>query len=304
MVNGCQLVATRSCQNALKVHFEVLYILLTRVSVSLFMALFFLVCGKPEVLQHETQRILGGTDAHLGQLPWQLLIRQPRKGGASLISDRWAVTAAHVVENIQGDALRLYGGLVNENTGLGDSVVMQSEKIIIHPNYATGLDPRTNFDNDIALIKLAATVNLGPNLIPICLPTASMGLLENEIGTVSGWGFTEKSGGRLGTSQSLKYAHISVYSLDKCKDLPFVSRNKQMVFTDNMFCAGAEGMDSCLQDSGGPFTSPMLGNGKGPFHLTGIVSWGPPCRQRKYKGYYTKVENYVDWIREMIQENS
>lgn len=263
------------------------------------------VCGKPEVLLHETQRILGGTDANLGELPWQLLIKQPRKGGASLISDRWAVTAAHVVENLkETDSLRLYGGLVNENSGLGSSVVMASEKIIIHPNYPTGTGSRTSFDNDIALIKLAASANLGPNLIPICLPTKNTSLVENELGTVSGWGFTDgTSDGRLATSHNLKYAHISVYSLAKCKDLSFVPKKKQMVFTENMFCAGAEGMDSCRQDSGGPFTSPMLGNGQGPFYLSGIVSWGPPCRQRVYKGYYTKVENYVDWIKETIRSN-
>lgn len=209
------------------------------------------------------------------------------------------------MENINEDALRLYGGLVNENSGLGNSVVMESEKIIIHPSYATGIESRTNFDSDIALIKFAAPVNLGPNLIPICLPAANMSLVENEIGTVSGWGITERrSDGRLGTSHSLKYAHIGVYSLAKCKDLSFAPVNKRMVFTNNMFCAGAEGMDSCRQDSGGPFTSPMLGNGKGPFYLTGIVSWGPPCRLREFKGYYTKVENYVDWIKETIELNS
>lgn len=180
---------------------------------------------------------------------------------------------------------------------------MESEKIIIHPNYATRVEADTNFDNDIALIKLAVPVNLGPNLIPICLPTANMSLVENEIGTVSGWGKTERNG-RFVTSDSLKYAHISVYALAKCKELPFLPGNKQMVFTDNMFCAGAEGMDSCRQDSGGPFTSPMLGNGKGPFYLTGIVSWGPPCHRKEYKGYYTKVENYVDWIKATIKENS
>lgn len=262
-------------------------------------------CGKPEVLLHEAQRILGGKDANLGELPWQLLIKQPRKGGASLISDRWAVTAAHVVENMREDKLRLYGGLVNETSGLGNSVVMESEKIIIHPNYATSTEFRTNFDSDIALIKLSASATLGPNLIPICLPMNNMSLVENELGTVSGWGFTDgTSDGRLATSHSLKYAHINVYSLAKCKDLSFAPSNKQMVFTDNMFCAGAEGMDSCLQDSGGPFTSPMLGNEKGPFYLSGIVSWGPPCRQRRYKGYYTKVQKYVDWIKETIESNS
>lgn len=280
-----------------------LYILLTHVSVGVLTALIS-ACGKPEVPLHETQRILGGTDANLGHVPWQLLIRQPRKGGASLINDRWAVTAAHVVENVKADALRLYGGLVDENTGLGNSVVMESERIIIHPDYARGTARRTNFDSDIALIKLSSAVNLGPNLIPVCLPTANMSLVENELGTVSGWGITDRpSGGGLVTSSSLKYAHISVYSLAKCRDLSFSPRDTPMVFTDNMFCAGADGMDSCLQDSGGPFTSPMLGNGKGPFYLTGIVSWGPPCRQRKYKGYYTKVENYVDWIKETIEKN-
>lgn len=225
------------------------------------------------------------------------------KGGASLINDRWAVTAAHVVETIKKDGLRLYGGLVNENSGLGNSIVMESENIIIHPNYATNIEHRTNYDNDIALIKMSAKVNLGPNLIPICLPTANVSLVENEIGTVSGWGMTDHNG-RMVSSHSLKYAHISVYSLAKCRDTPFLLRNKRMVFTDNMFCAGAEGMDSCRQDSGGPFTSPMLGNGKGPFYLTGIVSWGPPCYKREFNGYYTKVENYVDWIKKTIQENS
>lgn len=252
-----------------------------------------------------TGRILGGTDANLGELPWQLLIRQPRKGGASLINDRWAVTAAHVVENVPENALRLYGGLVNARSNSNNEVVMESEKILIHPNFGSGSEIRTNFDGDIALIKFTSRVNLGPNLIPICLPTANMSLAENELGTVSGWGVTEgQSGGRLETSYSLKYAHIGVYSLAKCNDLPFISANKRMVFTDNMFCAGAEGMDSCRHDSGGPFTTPMLSNGKGPFYLSGIVSWGPPCRQQKYKGYYTKVKNYIDWIKETIDGNS
>lgn len=247
---------------------------------------------------------MGGTDANLGELPWQLLIRLPRKGGASLINDRWAVTAAHVVEGFEKHDLSLYGGLVDARSTLNNEVVMKSEKVIIHPNYATGSEIRTTFDNDIALIKLASRVNLGPNLIPICLPTANMSMVENEVGTVSGWGITERqSDGRLGTSDSLKYAHISVYSHAKCNDLSFITHEKQRVFTDNMFCAGAEGMDSCLQDSGGPFTTPVMNGGKGPFYLTGIVSWGPPCRQRHYKGYYTKVKNYIDWIKETIDEN-
>ncbi|XP_070690977.1 ovochymase [Pempheris klunzingeri] len=263
------------------------------------------VCGKPEKDIVNTGRILGGSNANLGQIPWHVLIKEPNRGGASLINDRWAVTAAHVVENVDETSLLLYGGLVDGRTTsnrFSNVVVMNSERIIIHPSYIKGVQERTSFDNDIALIRFASRVNLGPNLLPICLPQVNRSLLENEQGTVSGWGNTDVA--REGwkgfvTSTMLKYAHIGVYSQTECEDTPVTSTKKRMSFTNNMFCAGAVGRDSCQKDSGGPFVLPML-SGAGPYYLTGIVSWGPPCRQRQYKGYYTKVENYVDWIKETI----
>lgn len=257
------------------------------------------MCGKPETYPASAGRILGGKDANLREIPWHLLIKQPKRGGATLINDRWAITAAHVVENVIENTLKMYGGLVDGRTTsnrFSNVVVMDTERIIIHPNYIQSTGPRTNFDNDIALIRLASRVNLGPNLLPICLPDATMSLMENEQGTVSGWGKTETSTHQFVTSHMLKYAHIGVLSLADCRNTPA----KQIAFTNNMFCAGAEGMDSCRQDSGGPFVSPMLAEGKEPFYLTGIVSWGDPCERRNYKGYYTKVANYVNWIKETI----
>lgn len=261
------------------------------------------VCGKPEKHPASAGRILGGKDANMGEIPWHLLIREPRRGGASLINDRWAVTAAHVVENVEETSLRLYGGLVNSRTisdRLSNVVVMDSERIIIHPNYIKGVAHRTSFDNDIALIRLASRVNLGPNLLPICLPEANRTLVENEQGTVSGFGVTEGRRGAFVTSAMLKYAHIGIYPRSACEDTPSTSTKKRMIFTNNMFCAGAAGKDSCQKDSGGPFVLPMLAEGREPYYLTGIVSWGPPCSDRQYKGYYTKVENYVDWIKKTI----
>lgn len=262
------------------------------------------VCGKPAKYPSSAGRILGGTDANLGEFPWQLLIKQPKRGSASLINDQWAVTAAHVVENVAPTSLQLFGGLVDGRTTsnkVSDVVVMESERIIIHPSYIKGVNDRTSFDNDIALIRLASRVNLGPNILPICLPEASMSLMENELGTVSGWGKTEGRGTTMVTSPTLKYAHIGVYSLTECRNTPSTQRNKKMIFTNNMFCAGSEGIDSCRQDSGGPFVSPMLAEGREPFYLAGIVSWGAPCHLRHYKGYYTNVKNYVDWIKNTIE---
>lgn len=251
------------------------------------------MCGIPEKDSSSLGKVLGGTKAALGEIPWQLLIKEPKRGGASLINDRWAVTAAHVVTGY-GGTLQLSGGLVNELST--NASVIYSEKIIIHPGYE---NDETNFDNDIALIRFQSRVNLGPNLLPICLPRANRGVIENEQGTVSGWGVTHENG-KFFVSQVLQYTHIPVKSLSICKDTP-TSDGKQGIFTDNMFCAGADGKDSCPGDSGGPFFSPMLSSNRGPHFLIGIVSWGPKCRTRAYKGYYTKVENYVDWIQKTIE---
>nr|AIZ96980.1 complement component 1s [Oplegnathus fasciatus] len=267
------------------------------------------VCGMPEKHPASSGRILGGKNANLGEIPWHLLIKAPLRGGASLINDRWAVTAAHVVETAGETALRLYGGLIDGRTTsdrLSNVVVMDSERIIIHPGYVKGVEDRINFDNDIALIRFASRVNLGPNLLPICLPKVKRDLLENEQGTVSGFGITERKADFFATSRMLKHVNIGVYSLSQCQNTPSTESKKRMIFTNNMFCAGAVGKDSCQKDSGGPLVFPMLAEGRGPYYLNGIVSWGAPCDQRQYKGYYTKVENYVDWIEETIDriENS
>ncbi|XP_012684544.2 complement C1s subcomponent [Clupea harengus] len=253
------------------------------------------VCGQTHS-QISSGRILGGMEAKLGQIPWQLLIKRPNRAGASLISDRWAITAAHVVDNV--NKLMLYGGMVVGNI---NPVEMETDKIIIHPQYernkGTGDDHRTSFDNDIALLKMSSRVKLNANLLPICLPEKGAAL-ELKMGTVSGYGMTENKD----MSGKLRYANIEEYKKEKCNETPDNEKGERLIFTENMFCAGWEGRDSCRFDSGGPLFVPMVGMGKAedPYRLKGIVSWGSDCRQGDNKGYYTKVQKYLDWIRDTI----
>lgn len=259
------------------------------------------VCGMPKTHPSNTGRIFGGQDANLGEIPWYLLIKEPLRGGASLITDRWAVTAAHVVDGFEEASLQFFGGLIDGKTAdsnLANVVKLHSDRIIIHPGYTKGLTSRTTYDNDIALIRFKSRVSLNQYISPICLPESNQVLTESELGTVAGFGVTERNV----IARMLKHAPISIYSEQKCQNTPVLPPNRIMAYTQNMFCAGSDGQDSCEQDSGGPFFTPKLGAQGRPHQLMGIVSWGPRCYMKQFKGYYTKVQNYVQWIHNTIEE--
>ncbi|KAL0171793.1 hypothetical protein M9458_032104, partial [Cirrhinus mrigala] len=213
--------------------------------------------------------VFGGNPAELKQIPWQLLHTDFTRGGASLISDYWALTAASAVEGFENYNMTWFGGIIDSTAK--NPVTMKAEKIIIHPNYTRvpQSGPRKNFDNDIALIKMFDKVPLSPNIRPVCLPNKTQELvLEGTMGTVSGFGGFEKGL----KSRILRYGHIQEYPSKLCVfgDMPV---------TDNMFCAGDDvrRVDSCGGDSGGPLFFPMLGHGtkEQPYEVRGIVSWGP-----------------------------
>ncbi|XP_006037096.1 complement C1s subcomponent [Alligator sinensis] len=259
------------------------------------------VCGIPSAPIQDTGRIFGGTRAEEGNFPWQVFFRDPRAGGA-LISDRWVLTAAHVVDDKEKPDM--YAGIINiSQQSLNQGTHLEVEDSFVHPLWIKTENvhgrTRTDFNNDIALLRLKEPVKMSPKISPICLPEKSSEY-EPQIGVlgyIAGWGRTEN---RVRVQRLFK-ARIPVVAMEKCRSVKTeidTVDSSTFQYTDNMICAGTGQKDSCEGDSGGAYAMQDPHNEE-KYYVSGLVSWGPKCGTY---GLYTKVVRYVDWIRETISQ--
>ncbi|XP_078507603.1 complement C1s subcomponent-like [Lissotriton helveticus] len=257
------------------------------------------VCGFPSKPIEGEARVFGGSKAQPGNFPWQVFV-SPQRGGGALISDEWVMTAAHVVDTQESVDMHI------NVTNLGKmdfAIQLTVKEIFIHPDWKENIGSklRTNYNNDIALIRLNEKVTMNQFISPICLPGPSphYGLQEKTIGYVSGWGRINANQ----VSDDLMKAPIPVVAMQNCKDMKGGGGIKypQEMFTNNMVCAGDKltKTDSCSGDSGGAyvFNHP---DDYSRYYAGGIVSWGPPACGSF--ALYTKVGNYLQWIKDTMKK--
>uniref|UniRef100_A0A3Q3VN99 Coagulation factor IX n=1 Tax=Mola mola TaxID=94237 RepID=A0A3Q3VN99_MOLML len=237
-------------------------------------------------------RIVGGDVVIPGEIPWQvlsLIIRSSGKVfcGGTILSDRWVITAAHCLLEVQ--VMSFYMSLVagehtlnlHEDTEQNYEVLEQH----IHPRYNSSI---SLYNHDIALIYLKSPIAFSTTVRPICIgPRAFTEYLVKEYSpaTVSGWGRTRFLGV---TAETLQKVQVPFTDQTECK-LSSSSR-----ITPFMFCAGYydEAKDACQGDSGGPHTNSIHAT----WFLTGIVSWGEECAKEGKYGVYTRMSLYYHWI--------
>ncbi|XP_045456922.1 phenoloxidase-activating factor 1-like [Melitaea cinxia] len=205
-------------------------------------------------------------------------------GGGSLISERFILTAAHIIsENKLGRVRYALLGTLNK-TDTRSGILCNIVRTIPHKLYEKG-----EKHHDIALLELNERVKFNEFVRPACLPLTKSDVDNERI--IAGWGETGEGGKRGKASEILLRA--SVWEDESLCSQKFDSLYR----ADIMICArGAVSPiteDTCKGDSGGPLMA-LFKNLSCSYSIEGIVSFGPRCG--KSAGVYTRVSLFLDWI--------
>jgi len=208
------------------------------------------------------------------------------------LSENWAITAAHCVENVSPDDLLLRMGeydlgSTDEPQGHVDRKV---QIVASHPKF----DPKT-FEYDLALLRFYEPVEFSPNVIPICIPEEDQELV-GETAWVTGWGRLYEEGPLPSVLQEVSLPIINNAECEGMyRDAGYIEHIPSI-----FICAGYKkgGKDSCEGDSGGPM---VVQRQDGRFILSGIISWGIGCAEENQPGVYTRISEFRDWIEQILQ---
>uniref|UniRef100_A0A8D2K9Z2 trypsin n=1 Tax=Theropithecus gelada TaxID=9565 RepID=A0A8D2K9Z2_THEGE len=242
----------------------------------------------------DDDKIVGGYTCEENSVPYQVSLNYGYHFcGGSLLNEEWVVSAAHCYKAINSkfsgrgyEYHRIQVRLGEHNIEVleGTEQFINAAKIIRHPKY----NEVKKYNNDIMLIKLSTPAVINARVSTISLPTAPPS--PGTVCLISGWGNTLSSGADY--PDELQCLDAPVLTQAECE------ASYPGKITSNMFCVGflEGGKDSCQGDSGGP----VVYNGQ----LQGVVSWGYGCTQKNRPGVYTKVYNYLAWIKDTIAANS
>ncbi|XP_037943012.1 venom protease-like, partial [Teleopsis dalmanni] len=257
-------------------------------------------CGQQE---YSTGRIVGGVEAPNGQWPWMaaIFLHGPKRTefwcGGSLIGTKYILTAAHCTRDSRQKpfaarqfTVRLGDIDLSTDNEPSAPVTFAVKEVRAHERFS-----RIGFYNDIAILVLDKPVRKSKYVIPVCLPKGNRmppkERLPGRRATVVGWG-TTYYGGKESTTQ--RQAELPIWRNEDC------DRSYFQPINENFVCAGYSdgGVDACQGDSGGP----LMMRYESHWVQLGVVSFGNKCGEPGYPGVYTRVTQYLDWIRDHTKD--
>lgn len=177
---------------------------------------------------------------------------------------------------------------------------MTLKSITLHPEYTCG-----KVKNDIAILELSNKLQWSDFVSPACLASSSQEEdykpLDNISAVVAGWGWTHEDSSKGSRAKILQKAKVNVIGIEKCREW-YKSQGKKTSIQETQICAGHEqgGVDACWADSGGPL---MIGTGKmDQMMVVGVVSTGIGCARPFLPGLYTRISEYIPWVRQIVNK--
>ncbi|XP_028131868.1 trypsin-1 [Diabrotica virgifera virgifera] len=230
--------------------------------------------------------IARGQDALEGQFPYQVSIQERRDEdyksfcGGSIISPNWIVTAGHCyLENTNPD-VRIVAGIIKISETSESMQVRTIAKYYIHEDYHGGPAP-----NDIMVMKVNEPFIFNDRVKPINLPKQNFETIGEAV--ISGWGNTDKEL----EPDNLQWELTQISDGQTCiGQFGNIFNETTNVCSENL----KQGQGPCSGDSGGPLAQHGT--------LIGVVSWGSKDCGTDIPSVYSKVSNYIDWIKEHVSE--
>jgi len=242
-----------------------------------------------------TSRIVNGVDISIDTAPATVaLINQSvynRTGslraaqfcGATLITERWLLTAAHCVVRSNGftasiSSILALAGTTDLDNPVTDPIAIDS--LVVHPDYRS-----VERGSDVALLRLATSPTSPP------LPIDTDPIAFDEEAFVAGWGTlkSQQDGEDALLSPILQGATVFMVPGEVC-DATYPAQQFQtnVRVDETQICAAVEGggTDTCQGDSGGPLYRVRDDRSLG---LVGVVSYGVGCGLDGLPGVYSGV---------------
>lgn len=246
-------------------------------------------------VSQKAESIVGGVEAQISDYPFMasLQVRHQHFCGATILSPRWLLTAAHCIEN----PLIKASSLIYAVAGLSDCKDLEDlnkqiraiESRHVHRAYWEMI-----LKNDIAVLKVVQPFEFNDNVKPVSLGTRTKNKNRNiwdiyHECIVVGWGMN-------GTFIRppicpLRMTVIALLSLNDCRKL-VLRLGLMYKISRKVICTWypLNLRDVFIGDSGGPL---LCGN-PGHFLQQGIISHGI----NKFGGpkFFTRIEKYEKWI--------
>lgn len=236
----------------------------------------------------EDERIVGGSDAYLGQFPYVVSLQTVDESGfehfcgGSILAREWVLTAAHCIVNLNVSQYVVVAGECDLTVDEGTEQIVGVSEAFIYPYLAHG-----GLYNDTALLRLNSSLQFNGNVSAIALPEYNSTPEAGSNATMVGWGSTSNSS-QPSFPRRLQWAVAPVISLEDC--IPLASG---VPGVNHLCTADLPAVSICTRDGGGPLVQEGV--------VVGIASWNlNPCTIYPYPSIFCQVSSFLDFIYEVM----